>query len=37
MIKAILIEDRVHRQKNLLGENLNELIKPFLTNISGGQ
>lgn len=37
MNKAILIEDRVHRQKNLLGENLNELIKPFLTNISGGQ
>jgi len=36
-MKAILIEDRVHRQKKLLGQNLNELIKPFLTNISGGQ
>ena len=37
MMKAILIEDRVYRQKKLLGQNLNELIKPFLTNISGGQ
>ena len=36
-MKAILIEDRVYRQKKLLGQNLNELIKPFLTNISGGQ
>lgn len=36
-MKALLIEDRVHRQNKLLGKNLNELIKPFLKNISGGQ
>lgn len=36
-MKVILIEDRVYRQNKLLGQNRNELIKPFLKNIIGGQ
>ena len=37
-MKAILIEDRVNRQKNLLGRKLNELTQfTFLKNISGGK
>lgn len=37
MIKVILIEDRIERQKKLLGSKLNELKEiPFLKNISGG-
>lgn len=37
-MKAILIEDRVNRQKNLLGRKLNELTQfTFLKNISGGE
>ena len=37
-MKAILIEDRIHRQQNQLGEKLDELTNfSFLNNISGGQ
>jgi hypothetical protein len=37
-MKAILIEDRVNRQKNILGRKLNELTQfTFLKNISGGK
>ena len=37
-MKAILIEDRVNRQKNLLGRKLNELTQfTFLKNIPGGK
>jgi hypothetical protein len=36
-MKAILIEDRIHRQKNLLGNKVDELKTfNFLKNISGG-
>jgi hypothetical protein len=36
-MKAILIEDRINRQKNLLGNKLDELKSfTFLNNISGG-
>lgn len=37
MIKVLLIEDRIHRQKNIFGKNLVELNKfSILKNISGG-
>ena len=37
-MKALLIEDRINRQQNQLGEKLDELINfSFLNNISGGQ
>lgn len=37
MIKILLIEDRIHRQKNIFGKNLVELNKfSILKNISGG-
>jgi len=37
-MKAILIEDRVNRQKNILGRKLHELTQfAFLKNISGGK
>lgn len=37
-MKAILIEDRVNRQKNILGDKLDELKQiTFLENISGGK
>ena len=37
-MKAILIEDRVNRQKNILGDKLEELKQfTFLENISGGK
>ena len=37
-MKAILIEDRVNRQKNILGRKLNELTQfTLLKNISGGK
>lgn len=37
-MKAILIEDRVNRQKNILGRKLDELKQfTFLKNISGGK
>jgi hypothetical protein len=38
MNKVILIEDRIYRQKNLLGEKVNELEKvTFLKNVAGGE
>lgn len=37
MIKILLIEDRIHRQKSIFGKNLVELNKfSILKNISGG-
>ena len=38
MKQVILIEDRIHRQKNQLGQKIGELQSfPVLTNISGGE
>lgn len=38
MIKVLLIEDRIHRQKNIFGENIEKLNDfQILENISGGK